>query len=222
MLKAAIFDMDGVIVNSEPLHRKAYYSMFQEAGIEVPEELYDSFTGKSTINICRQLRERFNTSQTAEEVVQIKRSFYNIIFENDKTFDLIKGVRSLIQNYYKNGLTLVLASSSSMLNIDRIFDRFNLNQYFKDKISGADLAASKPDPEIFLKAVESTGFSAEECMIIEDATNGIEAAKSAGIFCVGFNSTETKNQDYSKADLVIDNFESIHFQKISNIFQTVN
>ncbi|MEM7549447.1 MAG: HAD family phosphatase [Bacteroidota bacterium] len=222
MLKAAIFDMDGVIVNSEPLHRQAYYNMFQEVSIEVSEELYDSFTGKSTINICKQLKKMFNTAQTAEELVQIKRHYYNTIFEKDKTFDLIKGVRSLIQNYHDNGLTLVLASSSSMSNIDRIFNRFNLNPYFKDKVSGADLAVSKPNPEIFIKAIKSTGFSTEECIVIEDATNGIEAAKSAGIFCIGFNSTETKNQDYSKADLVINNFEAIHLRKISSIFQNKN
>ena len=219
MLKAVIFDMDGVIVNSEPHHRQAYFNMFEEAGIVISDELYDTFTGKSTINICRQLVNQFHLNQTAEELVQIKRRHYNFLFDNDKSFDLIQGVRTLIEDYHSHGLTLVLASSSSMPSINRIFDRFGLQSYFKDKISGADLKASKPHPEIFIKAAESTGLAKDECMVIEDATNGIEAAKSAGIFCVAFNSEHSENQDYSKADMIIDNFDSISFEKIHALFK---
>ncbi|MEO9872675.1 HAD family hydrolase [Ekhidna sp.] len=217
MLKAIIFDMDGVIVDSEPLHHRAYYAMFDEIDISVSAELYGSLTGKSTINLCKQLKNHFGVSQEPEELVSIKRKHYDIIFENDKNFDLIKGVRTLIQNYYDHGLTLVLASSSSMSSINRVFKRFDLDRYFKAKISGADLEASKPHPEIFIKAAKATGFKPEECMVIEDATNGIEAAKSAGIFCVGFDSEHTKNQDYSNADLVISDFESIHFNGIKYV-----
>lgn len=218
MLKAVIFDMDGVIINSEPLHYRAYHAMFDEVGISVLTELYHSLTGKSTINICNQLKDRFGLSQSPEELAAIKRKHFDVIFENDKNFDLIKGVRALINNYHDNGLTLVLGSSASMSSIDRIFKRFDLKHYFKAKLSGAELKASKPHPELFIKAAESSGFSPEECIVIEDATNGIEAAKSAGIFCVAFEGEHTKNQDYSKADLVISDFEAIHFDQIKAVF----
>lgn len=218
MLKAAIFDMDGVIIDSEPLHYRAYHQMFDEVGIDVTAELYDSLTGKSTINVCKQLKEHFGLSQEPIELASIKRKHYDVIFENDKDFDLIKGVRQLIENYHENDLTLVLGSSATMASIDRIFKRFDLNQYFKAKLSGAELKASKPHPEIFIKAAEATGFTAQECIVIEDATNGIEAAKGAGIFCVGFDSEHSKNQDYSKADLVINDFSEIHYDKMNTIF----
>src|SRR5690606_2999104 len=104
-----------------------------------------------------------------------------------------------------------------MPNIERIFKRFDLNIYFKAKLSGADLKQSKPHPEIFIKAAEATGFSREECLVIEDATNGIAAAKSAGIYCVAFDSFHSKNQDYSQADLVIKNFNEIPYQVIKNL-----
>lgn len=219
MLKAVIFDMDGVIVNSEPLHHKAYYAMFDEVGIDVTPTYYDSLTGKSTVNLCKQLKNHFSLSHDVDELVSIKRRHYDWIFENDSTFDLINGVRNLIHNYIENGLTLALASSSSMRSIDRIFKRFELDSYFKSKTSGADLKESKPHPEIFMKAAHSTGFKVEECMVIEDATNGIEAAKAADIFCVGFDSVNTKSQDYSKADLVVKNYEDIHFDKIKILFE---
>ena len=218
MLKAVIFDMDGVIIESEPLHHIAYYKMFDEVNIKVSDTLYESFTGKATLKICQQLCDIFNLKESPETLVAIKRKHFNYLFDNDTTFDLIEGVLDLIKDYHNNGLTLVLGSSASMPNIERIFKRFDLNKYFKAKFSGADLKESKPHPEIFLKAAESTGFKKEECMVIEDATNGILAAKAAGLFCVAYDSLHSKNQDYSKADLVVKKFEDIRYDKIKQLF----
>ena len=220
MLKAVLFDMDGVIVDTEPLHRKAYFKMFEEVNIEVNEAMYDSFTGQATLPICNTLCGHFNLSETPEHLVSTKRKHFKYLFENDSDLDLLVGVRELIQDYHKNGLTLVLASSASMPNINRIFERFDLNQYFKAKISGADLKASKPHPEIFLKAAELAGEHPNNCMVIEDSTNGIEAAKAANIYCVGFKSPHSTNQDYSKADRVITSFDEIAFSKLNGLFQT--
>lgn len=214
MLKAVIFDMDGVIIDSEPMHNKAYHDMFEEVGIEVSSELYESFTGQSTINICKRLCDHFELSETPESLVALKRKHYKRFFESNSELRLIDGVLDLIKEYHENGLTLVLGSSAAMTSINQIFSRFNLDQYFVAKLSGGDLKASKPHPEIFIKASEASGFSASECIVIEDSTNGIEAAKAAGIFCVGYDSFHSKNQDYSKADLVISDFKDISFHKL--------
>ncbi|MFV9550688.1 HAD family hydrolase [Algibacter sp. PT7-4] len=218
MLKAVIFDMDGVIIDSEPMHNKAYHDMFKEVGIEVSPELYESFTGQSTINICKRLVDYFNLKETPETLVALKRKYYKHFFYSNSSLSLIDGVLDLIKDYHKNGLTLVLASSAAMTSINQIFDRFDLNQYFVAKFSGGDLKQSKPHPEIFIKAAKATGFSKEECMVIEDSTNGIKAANAAGIFCIGFDSFHSKNQDYSTANMVIKNFKDIAFSKISNRF----
>ncbi|WP_406684041.1 HAD family phosphatase [Seonamhaeicola sp. MEBiC1930] len=217
MLKAVIFDMDGVIIDSEPLHNKAYHDMFDEVGIDVSKELYESFTGQSTINICKRLCEHFNLDESPETLVALKRKHYKQFFETNSDLSLINGVLELIQNYHRNGLTLVLGSSAAMTSINQIFDRFELNQYFKAKLSGADLKESKPHPEIFIKAAEASGFKPEECIVIEDSTNGILAANGAGIYCVGFDSFHSKNQDYSKANKVITNFEEIYFDRVSTL-----
>ena len=214
MLKAVIFDMDGVIIDSEPMHNKAYHDMFDEVGIEVSKEFYESFTGQSTINICKRLCDHFNLKETPETLVSLKRKYYKHFFYSNSDLTLIDGVLDLIKDYHNNGLTLVLGSSAAMTSINQIFERFDLNQYFVAKLSGGDLKESKPHPEIFIKAAEATGFSREECMVIEDSTNGIEAAKGAGIFCVGYDSFHSKNQDYSKADMVITDFKAITFDKI--------
>ena len=217
MLKAVIFDMDGVIIDSEPMHNKAYHDMFDEVGIDVTDELYESFTGQSTINICKHLCDHFGLLETPEDLVAIKRKHYKRFFESNSELALIDGVFDLIKDYYTNGLKLVLASSASMTSIKQIFNRFDLNQYFIAKFSGGDLKQSKPHPEIFIKAANATGFSTGECMVIEDSTNGILAAKAANIYCVGYDSFHSKNQDYSHANMVINNFEAISFSKISKI-----
>ncbi|WNH11792.1 HAD family hydrolase [Thalassobellus suaedae] len=217
MLKAVIFDMDGVIINSETLHHKAYHKMFEEVNIKVSDALYESCTGQSTLNVCKYVKDTFKLKETPETLVAIKRKHYEYIFENDKTFDLIDGVLNLIKDYHANDLTLVLASSASMPSIDRIFNRFDLNKYFKAKLSGADLKASKPHPEIFIKAAEASGFNTEECIVIEDSTNGIAAANAANIFCVGFDSEHSKNQDYTNANLKIGDFKEVYYNKIKTL-----
>ncbi len=217
MLKAVLFDMDGVIVDTEPLHRKAYHQMFNDVNIEVDKTLYESFTGQSTINICKRLVGHFSLVETPEYLVSLKRKHFKYLFENDSGLVLIEGVLERIKDYHANNVTLVVASSASMPNIIRIFDRFDLNQYFSSKFSGADLKQSKPHPEIFIKAAESTGFNKSECIVIEDSTNGIKAAKAADIFCVGFKSLHSSGQDYHLADMTISDFKEISFEKVTKV-----
>jgi HAD superfamily hydrolase (TIGR01509 family) len=218
MLKAIIFDMDGVLVNSEPLHRKAYFDMFEEFNLNVSNRLYESFTGKSTSAICKELCEIFDLSISHEKLMLSKRKHFKTIFDNDPEFQMIDGALSLIKNYFYNNLTLILASSASMTNINRIFKKFDLDKFFKAKISGADLKESKPNPEIFIKAAKLSGFNKSECIVIEDSTNGVIASKSAGIYCIGFNSPNSKNQNYDKADLVVSNFNEIRFDYLNKNF----
>jgi len=142
---------------------------------------------------------------------------FKYLFENDDDLDLIYGVLDLIKNYHANGVKLVVASSASMPNIDRIFERFNLNPFFMGKFSGADLKQSKPHPEIFLKAAEHTGSLKEKCMVIEDSTNGIRAAHAADIFCVAFKSEHSTGQDYSKANVIISDFKEIHYDRLASM-----
>jgi beta-phosphoglucomutase len=202
-LQCVIFDMDGVIIDSEEIHKKAYYETFKNLGVEVSEELYKTMTGSSTINAFQKLVNHFNLNDIPEELVLQKRKCYVNYFENDPTLSLVNGVKELIQFLYKQNLTLVLASSSAMVNINRVFSRFDLNQYFTAKISGADLTASKPHPEIFEKAAILGGVSKEHCIVIEDSDNGIKAANDAGIFVVGYENPLVSDQTLKDANLII-------------------
>ncbi len=217
MLKAVLFDMDGVIVDTEPLHREAYYALFEEMEIPITDALYESFTGQATLAICKTLVAEYQLSVAPETLVAIKRKHFKRLFDTGDQLQLLDGVLELIQDYHRNGLTLILASSASMPNIDRIFQRFDLDRYFTAKFSGADLQASKPHPEIFLKAAAASGHPKEHCMVIEDSTNGIRAAKAAGIYCVAYRSPHSVNQDYALADRVIQDFSEIGFHLINDM-----
>lgn len=210
--------MDGVIVDTEPLHRKAYFQMFADLGIEVSEELYTTFTGASTKKVSNTLIERFQLENTPEELAIVKRKYFKQYFYGDADFNLIPGVKNLIENYFENNIKLVLASSASMTTIDMVFEKFDLGKYFLGKISGADLKESKPHPEIFLLASEIADEKRESCMVIEDSTNGIMAAHSAGIFCTAYKSEHSINQNYDQANLLISNFSEIEFEKIIKYF----
>lgn len=221
-LKAVLFDMDGVIVDTEPLHHKAYYQMFNDRNLEVSDAMYHAFTGQSTIKVCQQLCAHFGLENDPQELVLHKRRKFGELFTNDPDLKLISGVQDRIEEYHENGITLVLASSASMGTINAVFDRFNLNPFFKAKLSGADLKASKPHPEIFQKAAVAAGKINRECVVIEDSTNGIKAAYAAGIACVGYDSVNSKDQDYSQADKVIRDFDEIAYPKLQDWFQLLN
>lgn len=217
MIKTVIFDMDGVIIDSEPVHNFAYNQHFKELNIEVTPEIYASFTGNSTKNIYQKLIQLFDLKEEVATLVNRKRNLFNDAFDAKEDLYLIDGVLPLIQELHANKIQLILASSSANVTIQRVFNRFKLHQYFSHIVSGEDFPQSKPHPAIFLKAQELSKHQKNECIVIEDSTNGILASKSAGIFCVGFDSPHSKLQDYSEANIVIENFESFNYDKIKSL-----
>ena len=217
MIQTVIFDMDGVIVDTEPVHHFAYYQHFNELSIEVSDEMYRSFTGNSTRNIFQKLKAQFDLQEDVEDLILRKRHLFNEAFDLKEDLYLIDGVEDLIKDLHANGIQLIVASSASKVTIHRVFTRFNLHQYFTHIVSGEDFPKSKPHPAIFEHAASLSIAPKENCIVIEDSTNGIQAAVSAGIFCVGYNSFHSKNQDLSKANVVIQHFNELNFEKVRDL-----
>lgn len=217
MIRTVIFDMDGVIVDTEPVHKYAYFKHFEELNILVTNELYHTLTGNSTRNVFQKLKNQFNLSEDVEDLILRKRAIFNDAFDTKEDLFLIEGVEDLIKDLYANGIQLILASSASKLTIDRVFNRFNLNQYFTHKISGEDFPKSKPHPAIFEHAASLSIAPKENCIVIEDSTNGIEAAVGASIYCVGYDSLHSKYQDLSKANIIVRHFNEMNAEMVKNL-----
>lgn len=217
MIKTVIFDMDGVLVNSEPLHHEVSLVQFKNLNIEVSDDVFATFTGNSNKMIYQKLKDKFQLQQEIEELVLEKNNLFIEAFDKKEDLYLMPGVKDLIIDLHKNGIQLIVASSSEMAIINKVFKRFDLDQYFTHKVSGEDFPQSKPNPAIFLKAAYYSKAPIEECLIIEDSTNGIKAAKAAGIYCIAYKSEGVDSQDQSLADLIVYDYKDLDFERIKNI-----
>ena len=209
--------MDGVVVNTEPVGYRANQELYKSLNIVVPDEVYGTFIGNSDKMIVQKLKDLYPIALTHEELLDEKYRYYFNAFDTAEDLEMLPGVKDLIIDLYKNGMRLILASSASNRKIQKVFTRFGLHDYFDHAISGEDFEESKPNPAIFNEAVAKSGYSKDECIVIEDSTNGIKAAKAAGIYCMGYNSGHTMGQDTSLADKVITDFSQLNYDIIKNI-----
>ncbi|WP_432409701.1 HAD family hydrolase [Wukongibacter sp. M2B1] len=219
MIKAVIFDMDGVIIDSEPIHKQVEESLFKKLNIKVSEEEHNSYVGKTSIEMWREIKLKYNLRKDilAEEIVieEVDRYIEHLLAKDD--IKPIMGVRKLINELYIKDIKLALASSAVRRSIETVINLFELGEYFSISISGEDIEDGKPCPDIFLKAANELGVNPMECVVIEDSRNGVIAAKTAGMKCIGFKNRNSGNQDLSRADMVIDSLSQIDYKKVLEI-----
>jgi beta-phosphoglucomutase len=203
MIRTVIFDMDGVLVDTEPLHHDAFFRHFAELGIPMTAAEYATFLGASTRNVYQQLRQQFGLGPEVEMLMLRKRELFGTAFDATTDLELLPGARALIEDLHRAGVPLQLASSASRETIDRVFTRFELYSYFQHIVSGEDFPQSKPHPAIFLHAAQLAGVRPQDCLVIEDSANGVTAAKAAGMYCIGYRSEHSEGQDLHHADQVV-------------------
>lgn len=213
-MQTVIFDMDGVLVDTEPVHHLAYKRHFKELNIEVDAQTYAGFTGNSTPNIYQKLKDQFGLEENIQTLAAAKLQYFNEVFDAHEQLALMPGVLDLIQDLHQNQIQLLIASSSARDTIERVMDRFDLKKYFSHWVSGEDFERSKPDPAIFLKAVALSKTPKKHCLIIEDSTNGIIAARAAGVFCIGYANNGNNAQDISLANIQIQRFSELNYGRI--------
>jgi HAD superfamily hydrolase (TIGR01509 family) len=219
-LKGVIFDMDGVIVNSEPLHVKFECDILKSLGVDFPAEGCPEYAGLAMDKFWLALKERYDLNQPVEELLAYDTAMRAKLFRENDHFDAPDGVTGLIKSLKREGIPLALASSSHTLVIDAIIDKLGYRRYFDVVVSGFELKNGKPAPDIFLYASDLLGTPHAETLVIEDTANGVLAAKNAGMKCLGYqNPTNPTRQDLSKADLVSDDFCSVTVEQLRQIME---
>lgn len=217
MLKAVIFDMDGVIMDSEPIHFIVDREIFKELKVTISEVEHQSFVGTIDHDLWAYIQERFMLDLTVDELIEKKRKRYLDYLETQANEVPIPGVVALIQDLSAHQIKLAVASSASRKNIELVLKLFKLEQFFQVSVCGDDVTKGKPDPAIFLQAALQLGVNSSECAVIEDARHGVWAAKKAGMKCIGFINPHSGKQELSFADLIISDFVNLNYQILNQL-----
>lgn len=182
MIKALIFDMDGVVIDSHPIHRKTWKKFLASMGKHVTEEDLDFvLDGRKKEDILR----HFLGDLTPEQVKRFGHQKETMFREEALDLQPLAGLRDFLDEVYTTGLYTALASSGSRTRVHYVLDKLSLNKYFDVVVTGDDVSRSKPDPTIFRKAANGLNCNHSDLLVIEDAVSGVCAAKSAGMRCLG-------------------------------------
>jgi len=215
MIEAVIFDMDGVIVDTELIHNTAEKKVLNDIGIDITLEEIRKYAGAASNVWFKEILKKHNKVADVYELKEKKfRMVYKILKRN---IPVVPGALELIGFLKENGLKLALASGAPKEFADFIVSNLDLNKEFDEIIGFGDYSNSKPDPELFLLASGKLGVDPKDCLVVEDSRLGVLAAKSAGMKCVGFANENSGNQDLSRADSIIDDLNQITLDMIQNL-----
>ncbi|MDR3284204.1 MAG: HAD family hydrolase [Treponema sp.] len=217
-MNGIIFDMDGVLIDSLPLHTEADTQLFNWLNIDITGVDFSPYYGMSNPEIWALVIKNYGITMPLAEI--LKRSLaLKLKLLNAREFTSIKGIPELLAALNNAGIPCAVASSSSPYFIDAVLKKLAIGSFFSAVVSGESVAKSKPDPDIFLKAAELLDVVPENCVVIEDSGNGVVAAKRAGMKCVAFKNPTSGNQDISQADLSTDQFSELPVKRILSLFK---
>lgn len=198
---ALIFDMDGVIVDSNPLHREAWAAFNRRYGLETTEAMHQRMYGRRNDQIVQDF---YGEQLPAEEVAArgaAKEIIYRQMLGDRIEETLVMGLRDFLERY--RGAPMAVGSNAEPENIDFVLDRAGLRQYFRAVVDGHQVTHPKPHPEVYLRAAELLDIPPRDCIVLEDSHTGVAAARAAGMRIAGIGTTHVNLPD---VDLMADNF----------------
>jgi len=213
-LKAVIWDMDGVIVDSGPLHFNSWHNTLEQYSLVVSEAELRRLFGMTSPEVVKIL---FGNEVSEEFVTQLCDE-KELLFREaiQKNAQYIPGVEYWLKEFKLSGIRQAIASSGSQENIDAVLDTLDTRTYLNAVVSGKDMP-SKPDPGIFIKAAQQLGVDPKNCLVIEDAIAGVAGAKSAGMKCLAITTTN-REEDLADAALILKDLESLSVSNLNSLF----
>lgn len=206
-LTAVIFDMDGVLIDSEPIHFEATRALLADHGVEYSADFDDNFYGCTDRDVFRLLRARYRLAPAEEELAASW--IARVVALLGRPLQPMAGVPDVLRDLRDSGLRLALASSSAPEIIQATLTGLGLFGLFELVVSGHEVDRGKPAPDIFLETARRLGVPREACLVVEDSFNGVSAAAAAGIRCVAVPCPSTAGQDFSLAFGRLDNLREL-------------
>lgn len=207
MIKGAIFDMDGVITDNKEQDFTAWKRVFADFGIDLTFDGYKSFTGMKGEEIVKRYIRLGAGDEEATELTLRKENYFIEEIKKNK-IEPTEGVVRLLNDLKAAGIRMGIGTAAMKFKANAILEELGLKDFFDIIVSAEEVKKGKPDPETYLKVAQELGFETEECFVIEDAPNGIEAAKNGGIKCIAITTTH-KRSELGQADRIIDSFDEL-------------
>jgi HAD superfamily hydrolase (TIGR01509 family) len=201
MIKAVIFDMDGVLVDSEKHQINVEIATLKEFGLEITHDIARDYMGLKLSEYFSALKERFNSDFDLDEAVEAQKKA--IAHYYAEVFPLVPHARKLVEILSEDYL-LGLSTSSSRTSAESVLNRHDIMKYFGASTCGNEVQYGKPDPEIFQSSMDKLGVTGEECVVIEDSVNGMHGAKATGAKVIARKAGHNLHQDFSVADFVVE------------------
>lgn len=220
MLEAIIFDMDGVLVDSEYTYFQSKSQILSEAGHEVEDSYHFQFMGTTSDYMWEKMKQEFYLPLSVAEYIQQMTALRQAMIKRDG-IRVIPHVQEFVKGLSQAGLKLAVASSSSLAEIKVNLAEIGLSEYFSEVVSTEEVEHSKPAPDVYLAAAERIGIMSENCLGIEDTKNGTGAVRNAGMVCVGFANPAFPKQDLAFADRVVSSFAELDADSLTKIYQKV-
>jgi HAD superfamily hydrolase (TIGR01509 family) len=201
MIRAVIFDMDGLMIDSEPYYKWGTRAVAAKFGVEVPEEFFGKVMGRKPIESCAIIVEDMNIPATPEDFLAERDA---MVFEAMKKE--LKAMPGLFEtlDVLQGRTEFAIATGARKHFLELALDKLGLQGRFSVLTPSDGISKGKPDPEIYLKTVDALGVAARECVVLEDSSNGALAGKNAGCYCLAVPNSHTLEQDFSFADYVAD------------------
>lgn len=207
MITTIIFDMDGVLFNSEPLHYEIWKKIFAEEGLEIDFEHYKGCIGSTVKRLFELILEGYGRDFSGDASLPVRYHEEKSRYLAEHGISVIPWVPETLASLKEHGYRLAIASSSAQSYIELCTKKAGIDGYFDVLFSAERVPHPKPAPDVFLAAAQHMQVSPQECLVVEDSENGSRAAKAAGMYCMGFFNLDSGNQDLSAADQIFDSFE---------------
>jgi beta-phosphoglucomutase len=213
---AVIFDMDGVIVHTNPYHSKAFRAFFSARNLSpTDEEFAEHMFGKSNSYILSHFLERTIEGDELRLMEDEKESLFRKLYE--PFIEPITGITSFIEDLYQHGVRLGVATSAPVANLDLILTKVPLREKMGSILASEDVKKHKPDPEVYLTSAKNLGVSPDQCVVFEDSFSGISAALNAGMKVVGVLTSHTA-EELPPCNLYVQDYSEMSFEKIQELF----